>query len=240
MNDKRNWLVIAGGPGISSNYLYGLKNCFDGDNLIFFDQIGTYDCPSIFESLEQMIDQIHTVVMESGLSSFGVITHSFGNFLLMEYIKKYGSDNINSVIMIGPCPLLYQEWKDSLEQLFDSMPKKLIDDYVEMKKTTDDGADLFRLIYPYYTNGNNSLDIDVKFNADLCDKISSTVMRFDHSEIMQSLTCPLFIIAGQYDLFIKSSSFQGCKVFNIPNTGHYPHLEDSENFKIVVREVIGD
>jgi hypothetical protein len=48
--------VISGGPGISSNYLYGLKDCFNRDNLIFFDQI-------------------HVVVIESGLSSFEVIAH---------------------------------------------------------------------------------------------------------------------------------------------------------------------
>lgn len=240
MKNNRDWLVIAGGPGISSSYLYSLDDVFEEDNLIFYDQIGTYDCPLIFQSIDQMVDQIRTVMMEHKRNSIGIITHSFGNYLLMEYIKKYGSEDIEAVIMISPCPLLYREWKDSLDQLNISIPNEIIDDYVKMKETSIDGKDLFRLIYPYYTNFNSALDIEVKFNADLCDRISSSVVEFDHSEVIKSLTCPLFLINGEYDLFNKSSNFPDCRVFSIPNIGHYPHLEDSDNFKIIVREIIGD
>ena len=240
MTKRRNWLVIAGGPGISSNYLYCLDDVFKPDNLIFYDQIGTHDCPLVFQSLDQMVNQLHSVVKENNLTSFGVITHSFGNYLLMEYIKKYGQRRINSIIMITPCPLLYNEWVDSIHMLTSYIPKKLMDDYAKMKKISIDGSDLFKLIYPYYTKDKRALDIDVKFNADLCEKISSSVEEFDHRQIHNSLKSRLFLITGEHDFFNKPNHFKNCRIFNMPNTGHYPHLENFESFKVIVTKIMSN
>ena len=240
MRDEKKWLVIAGGPGISVSYLQGIDNQSIRDDLIFYHQIGTPECHIDFMSLEQMINQIDSEINNTGLQSVGIITHSFGNYLFMRYVEKYGADNIRDVIMISPCPLLYSEWRKALRCIVQSIPPLIIEKYHRMKDDPGDGVALFQLIYPYYTAHCDQLKIDVMFNAQECERISGEVDPYDHRCLFKKFKCPVTMIAGDQDPFFKHDAERDSEVYLMPNVGHYPHLENKALFSRIFHEVVSE
>jgi pimeloyl-ACP methyl ester carboxylesterase len=112
-----DWLVIHGGHGLSKKYLeQGLKGVFPNYKLHYYDQFGSPE--SVIDhipSIEEMVQQVFTVAAEKKLENFGLITHSFGNYIAVRALQTK-NHNISGVIMISPMPFIFQHWQEALQK----------------------------------------------------------------------------------------------------------------------------
>ncbi|MFN3235385.1 MAG: alpha/beta fold hydrolase [Gammaproteobacteria bacterium] len=237
MLNNLNWIVISGGPGMSNSYLkYALRKLPTEWNLHFYDLYGSPESKIKSPTLDQMIGQVDEVVIELGLKNYGLITHSFGNYLAMRALEKNG-ENIDAILMLSPMPFEFRAWKASQSMLAGKVPQTVLDKISKAAAKKTSNKELFRLIYPYYTGRNiDSLPVDVMIDINACNLISDKVIEYDDRELVKSTTTPLVRVVGDKDIFYGDHDLLQDKTIVIPEVGHFPFFENPEVFYQAVRK----
>jgi pimeloyl-ACP methyl ester carboxylesterase len=232
-----DWLVIPGGPGLSSTYLKtGLAEAFAGCKVHFYDPLGApelsvEDVPTI----DNMVDQIFSVIKELNVPRCGFITHSFGNYLAMRALEKAQQD-ISGLIMISPMPFSSGNWRTSLQKIAEKVPASVFTDIQALSAAKDSGSKIFKAFFPYYAVQSVELP-DIPFDSQMCDKISAQVGEYDERELVTSLGIPVACIVGEVDPFLLEKELLENKIVTVPGVGHYPFLENPEEFSKAVTNV---
>lgn len=86
-------LILHGGPGVPSDYLYPLKNVIPYRSLVFYDQLGSGRSSPGPQSLnaysiEKSLDDLELLIKTLGLRRFHLYGQSFGGILAFEYLKR--------------------------------------------------------------------------------------------------------------------------------------------------------
>jgi pimeloyl-ACP methyl ester carboxylesterase len=85
-------LVLHGGPGVPSDYLFPLRNVVPYRPIVFYDQLGCGRSPGPDAkeaySIETSLDDLELVIKKSGLTRFHLYGQSFGGILALEYMKR--------------------------------------------------------------------------------------------------------------------------------------------------------
>lgn len=86
-------LVLHGGPGLPSEYLYPLvRHIPSSRSVLFYDQLGCGKSSQPSDrsaySISQSVDDLETFVDSMNLSRFHLLGHSYGGVLAYEYIKR--------------------------------------------------------------------------------------------------------------------------------------------------------
>lgn len=232
MLGELQWIVVPGGPGLSSSYLkYALEKIHFGCKLYFYDMYGSPESENNNPTLDEMVDQISHVASENKLGEYGLITHSFGNYLAIRAQQK--DKNIKAIIMLNPIPFNYQAWKSALTRIVEKVPESALKVIISLSESNDShaGAQLFRLIFPYYIGVKNiDLPIDVPFDIKACNFIADKVSEYNDEGIISSSEVPMVRIVGELDSFFNDKEFIPDQLIIIPGVGHYPFFEDPENF----------
>merc|ERR1740124_756642 len=120
-------LVLHGGPGVPSDYLYPLSEVIPYRSIIFFDQLGCGKSrvvdnssdekdpdPSIF-SINLSLDDLELLIKKIGLRRFHLYGQSFGGILAFEYLKRIAerkNDDVECLSVIlssSPCDVAQVE-----------------------------------------------------------------------------------------------------------------------------------
>jgi len=229
MLDKLNWIVVPGGPGLSNNYLkYGLEKAFSGCKLHFYHAFGAPESKNKNPSIDEMIGQIQSVADNAALDEYGLITHSFGNYLAM---KALDNSNIKAIIMLNPAPFEFHAWKSALNNIVQSVSEPILKEIAALSKKTESGIELFRMLFPYYIGRKNTvLPIDVLFDVKACNSISEKVTEYDDRAIVGLISIPLVRIVGEKDPFFSEQEILQNQTIVMSNVGHYPFFEDLDSF----------
>lgn len=231
MLEKINWIVIGGGPGLSNNYLqYALEKIIAKDKMHFFAVAGSPESAEKDPSIQRMVNQISEVAKENGLQEYGLITHSFGNYLAMRALEK-DQTPIQAVLMLNPIPFEFQAWQSALAELVRKVPEHVLDKIAALSLHPDQGAELFRIIYPYYIGmENDALPIEVPFDTNACNNISAKVKEYDDRNLITTTSIPLVRIMGDHDPFFYDHQILENRTIIMPKIGHYPFFENYERF----------
>jgi proline iminopeptidase len=93
-------LVLHGGPGVPSDYLYPLKSVVPYRSIVFYDQLGSGRSPGPDNinaySIEKSIDDLEYLIKKLSLRRFHLYGQSFGGILAFEYLKRIVERNIGS------------------------------------------------------------------------------------------------------------------------------------------------
>jgi proline iminopeptidase len=85
-------IILHGGPGIPSNYLYPVVDFLPSRSVIFFDQLGCgrSDAPMKrnMYSIEHAVNDLETLLQQLGIECFHLYGHSFGGIIAFEYLKR--------------------------------------------------------------------------------------------------------------------------------------------------------
>lgn len=85
-------IVIHGGPGLPSNYLYPMKDLVQNRSLVFYDQLGCgkSDEPKdlSYYSIDESVDDLVELLRVLNLPQFHLYGHSYGGILAFEYVKR--------------------------------------------------------------------------------------------------------------------------------------------------------
>lgn len=231
------WLVIPGGPGMSNIYLkHILPNVFKEFNLHFYDVYGSPESEKQDVSIEVMVEQIETQVSDFK-EGYGLITHSFGNYLALRVLEKQNSP-LKAIIMINPMPFNYHGWNKALENVVKKVPVQVLNKISNLSKQQNKGSEIFRLIYPYYVgNLAHVLPVDVPFDITACNKIASKVNDFNDINLVIKANLPIIRIVGKLDPFFIDKTILLEQTFILNKVGHYPFFEDYAQFANLVAKI---
>lgn len=98
-NPKMSLLLLHGGPGATHDYFEAFDSFlpYEGIEYIYYDQLGSgrSDKPSDTDlwTIDRFVDEVEQVRIALGLAkhNFGVLGHSWGGILAIEYALKYAA-----------------------------------------------------------------------------------------------------------------------------------------------------
>lgn len=226
---ESDWIVVSGGPGLSKTYLQeGFKGVFIDYRLHYYDQLGSPESGvNRVPTINELVGQVFSVAAEKKLGRFGLITHSFGNYIAMRALQV-PNHNISSVIMISPMPFLFQHWQAALQKIVASVPADILEKIQELSKDKSNGSEIFKIIFPYYTGKHESLALDIPFDIQMCNSIAAQVSDYDDRGWLSSCGIPLVCITGDLDPFYIEDSLEDSVLLS--GVGHYPFFESHLEF----------
>ena len=98
-------IVVHGGPGGDSNYLYVIQDLSRNHHVIFYDQRGTGLSPRVSKeslTLQSSLDDLHSIVSHyGGIRQVKLIGHSWGAMLVVGYLGKH-PDRVSHAVVVEP------------------------------------------------------------------------------------------------------------------------------------------
>ncbi len=98
-------IVVHGGPGGDSKYLYPTEGLSRNHRVIFYDQRGTGLSPRVNKeslTLESSLDDLHSIVSHyGGGGQVKLIGHSWGAMLVVAYLGKH-PDKVSHAVVVEP------------------------------------------------------------------------------------------------------------------------------------------
>jgi pimeloyl-ACP methyl ester carboxylesterase len=229
---KLDWIVVPGGPGLSSDYLrQGLSKLQPHYKLHFYEPYGSPNSSRLAQvTIADLINQILEVADQNKLEKFGLITHSFGSYLAMRLLQG-ACQKVTALIMLSPMPLVFKKWQNVLEGIGSQIPAALLSkmERPEPDKKDPQGIDLFNELMPYYTK-RPVQPLSVPFNISACNQIADQVCGYDNRELMASLQRPWKCLVEEQDPFFTRDDILMQHSIVIPEVGHYSFLEDETSF----------
>jgi len=145
--------------------------------------------------------------------------------------------SIKAIIMLNPAPFEFHAWKNALKSIVKNVSKSTLKEWEALSEHSDRGAELFRMIYPYYTGKKNAdLPIEVPLDIKACNTISAAVTDYDDRSLIQTTMIPLERIVGEKDPFFDDKEILLGQTIVIPSVGHYPFFEDPKCFSEAIRK----
>lgn len=226
-----NWIVIPGGPGLSASYLkIGLAEKFAAFKIHFYDPLGAPERTiDHVPTIDELVEEIFAVATEKSLERFGLITHSFGNYLAMRAIER-NSKRISNVIMISPTPFTAKNWKLALQNIEAKIPGDILEKIKQLSSDRHNGSKIFELLFPYYSANPNANIPHTPFDLEMCDQISAQVGEYDDTQLLLSCGIPWACIVGEQDPFYLEKDLLAEHAIVLPSVGHYPFFESQAEF----------
>jgi proline iminopeptidase len=98
-------VVVHGGPGGDSKYLYPIQDLSRNHHVVFYDQRGTGLSPRVNKeslTLESSLDDLHSIVSHYGAGGqVKLIGHSWGAMLVVGYLGKH-PDRVSHAVVVEP------------------------------------------------------------------------------------------------------------------------------------------
>ena len=98
-------VVVHGGPGGDSKYLYSIQGLAKNNHVVFYDQRGTGLSPRVNKealTLESSLDDLHAVVSHyGGQGQVKLIGHSWGAMLVVGYLGRH-PERVSHAVVVEP------------------------------------------------------------------------------------------------------------------------------------------
>jgi pimeloyl-ACP methyl ester carboxylesterase len=238
MFNELNWIIIPGGPGLSADYLrIGFNNTFIGYNLHYYEPLASpANKTDHIPKIDELVAQIFTVADSYNLPQFGLITHSFGSYLALQALEKNKS-RITSLIMVSPMPMLYKNWRQTMDAIIKKIPPAILMKILMLSKIGGNGSKIFELLFPYYVTKSVPNLPNIPFDMKACEKIASQVTEYDYREFLKNLDLPWYCIIGENDPFYLEKELLTPNSIILKNVGHYPFFEDQAAFASAIKQI---
>jgi proline iminopeptidase len=266
IGDGEPFVVLHGGPGMWHDELFPFFDDLASDHLVvFYDQRGNGKSsmremtPDDF-TVDWLVSDLEELRRMWGFDRINVVGHSWGGLLAMYYATEY-PDRVTRLILIDAAPVnsdllvaSYQalidrftkdEW-NHLEALYESGPYLAGDPGTHNEAMRlSEGATFhiadarekyFDLVAFDAATAANMVAISgparaMKLNVTVQDKL-------------KNINCPTLIINGREDFIVADAPelvhrlVSNSKLVVIPDSGHYPFIEQPDAFSKALRRFI--
>lgn len=259
--------VLHGGPGGSHRYFLPYMEALSDDyQLFFYDQRGTglsdghLDLAAI--SIDQFVEDLEALRVAFGLEKISLMGHSWGAIVALAYALKYQA-HLDHLILVDPRPVSSTFLIEFSETLQQRIQRLSADAQHELTTTcTYPSAELS----PKAIDECNQIDAQLRFydpaKAATVDwameentvKNSVTVralitssfnrMQHDMDTQLPTVRVPTLIIHGDFDPIPLGSSeylhqhIPGSQIVLIAQSGHFPFIEQPEQFVATLRSFL--
>jgi len=259
---KGTIILLHGGPGVP-DYLEDVAFALNsGYRVISFDQRGVGRSAAFHDSysIDDYINDIYTIIHSLNFSEIHFFGHSWGALLAQLYAYKY-PDNIKSMFLCNPCPGVGRQWLLMEKEFMDFMRSKMsANEWVKLKynyyiaRRDWENADraVLKIILLVWKIYYKNLDLLMKrnkewlhgINAKVLFKTRKTIMKMAHLSLNEAPSInsiPILILYGSNDIYqstkwITRARYPFAQYVELENSGHFPWLQDIENFNLILSQ----
>lgn len=244
-------LIVHGGPGYPSDYLWNLEALSDKHQVIFFDQIGcgrsSHTRDPKFCTIEYFVEELEAVIEKLNLKNIDLFGHSWGAMLVVEYLLTKPRD-IKKVILASPC-LSMNRWKKTTARYLAELPNNyglLIREYEEYGKGLVQEYKIARTLYHETHECRMQPKPDLikaanhGFNREVYLRmwgpneytVSGNLAEYDRTARLKELTLPTLFTCGRFDgaspedVGHYKAQIAGSRLRIFEKSSHFPHWEE--------------
>jgi len=193
-------------------------------------------------------DDIAAVIKAKKLLKPTIIGWSFGGFIVMDYVRHYGTANIAGISLVSSLGGLIQS-KDALPNFSSLKWQKLINNG-KKGRSSDLEKNIESAYFFAHLESKNSLsEKDKQFQFAMGMQVPAYFKNLlinrnlDNSDIIQELTLPLLIITGSNDIIVPKEGTELlvkllpiCSSSIYENSDHMPFFDETERFNKEIAE----
>lgn len=253
-------LVLHGGPGLNHRYFLPHLNSLEKKfAVVYYDQraCGRSDTPSVDSiSMKFLVDDIEAIRKELKIEKLNILAHSWGAVLATQYGLLYPA-HIKRLILSNPSPLS-REYDTQVAALLkqktskqDSIGRAAIisQGNLDVKKMEELFLLSFRLS-AYNRSTISKLKLDLPPNFGEANGALFTALSKDQSlganlyEKLNQFHFPVLIVHGMSDLLPMAAvdrlkkSIPHAKVEIFQYSGHFPFVEETEKYNVLVESFL--
>lgn len=251
-------IILHGGPGCPSDYLFELADLSRDFNVVFYDQLGcgrsSHDVPAEVLNVKQFSKDLQQLIEHLNLDRFVLLGQSFGGFLALHH-QKNQTAKAEKLILASPL-VCTNDWQQDaqlligqLDQIYQDGLAQPIDSEAYKQAEAHFYQRYFCKLEPWPDLLNATMDnlsTDVYETMWGPNEFTSTgnLRNADCTGVLTDLSCPILFICGSQDE-ARPSTLQ--KYANLCKHGylevlidgtHCVHLEQPYEFMNKVSEFI--
>jgi proline iminopeptidase len=239
-------VVVHGGAGLDHSYLvHWLSPLENSRQLVFYDQRGCGRDRTSVEDITalKLVDQFIELArrLQNG-HKVGVLTHSWGAYILYEALRRAEDLDLREIVMCSPVGLTRERFDQSGERLVSRIPENVLSE-IEGSEKANDGVGVMRAALPYYVaNPNSTPPISFGFyDPAVFARVVETLNTYDCRDIADRLPASTVLIYGEADIELPSATEEihgRASVAMIDKAGHFPFAEQPQAFLGVVESFL--
>jgi proline iminopeptidase len=261
--EKTPLLVLHGGPGVPSDYLFPLAALGDERPVIFFDQLGCgrSDRPpdSTLWTVDHYVKEVGEVRRALGLDQVDIYGHSWGAALAIDYMLT-GPKGVKGLILAGPL-VSARRWAEDADSLLATLPDSLQQAVKRNEAAgTFEAPDYQAAVQVYYSRylvrtqpwpaevDSSFAGIGIPVYMSMCGPseftLTGSLKDYDRTGDLGRLELPVLFITGQYDEVRPASAryFQslvpGAKLVIVPGAAHLAMQDAPQAYVKALREFL--
>lgn len=262
--DKTPLMLVHGGPGSTSYYLYPLAALADERPVIFYDQLGCgrsarTDDTTLW-TVERFVNELTTVRQALGLKKVHLFGHSWGSILTVEYLLSK-PQGIESAILAGPA-LSLPRWQRDADSLRATLPDSVQAVLAKHEQAgTLDAPEYKGATMEYYLRflllKNNPWSSDVDSTLAHSNEsvyatmwgpnefnVTGSLKNYDRTDRLHELSLPVLFTCGRYDEATPAAAayYQSltpnAKLVVMENSAHLTMQDEPERYVQALREFL--
>lgn len=181
-------------------------------------------------------DDIHAVLKSKDLKSPLVVVWSYGGFIVSDYVREYGDDNLAGIVFVGAAAQIGTEdskghYGSGMKVLFGMLdPRQEINipataEFIRTAVAGSISPEEFQTVFAY----------NMAVSPEIRSAMLSRVV--DSNDALSRIKVPVLIVQGEKDTIARVSAAEHiaskighAKKSFYPNAAHCPFIEDSERF----------
>lgn len=255
-------IVIHGGPGLNHSYFKPhLDPLAEKIKVVYYDQraCGESSLPSTDSlSLSFFVDDIEGIRKSLGVEKVNILAHSWGAILAVNYGLKYPK-HVKKMILSNPVALNMEYQAESMKLLKakstkqDSIDRAALIESPGFKNhevaTSEALTKSFFLPSFYDRSKISALDLEFPSNYHeatgmLYKGLGKDLQSYDFYEEIKAFSFPVLVVVGSADnipiaaLERIAENVQHSKLIVFEKSGHFPFIEEPENFNQTILDFL--
>lgn len=249
-------IVVHGGPGASHFYLENLERHAVDRPVLLYDQLGCghSDRPAdtAYFTTEYFVEELEAIRKHFNFNEFHLMGQSWGAFLALSYLGRYGDDGLKSLTLSGPL-ISSDLWLNDQQFWIDQLPFEVKDTIRKYEASGDfASAAYLEAMDFFYRRHLCRLDPWPPALLATFDNMGAEVYRYmwgpseftltgtlkgaDVSPVLKNITKPCLITCGEFDearpetMEIFSAMMLNSRLIVYPNASHAHHLEAESDY----------
>ncbi len=255
-------IVLHGGPGLDHTYfLPQMQELASNYRLIFYDQRACGRSSISVQpetiSMDGFVEDLEALRQQMGLDQINLMGHSWGGLLAMHYSIKY-PQHLKSLILCNSVGATTEgrEQEAAILQSRRTKTDSVEQGYVlesEAYKSGQIGAyqDIFRILFrPQFYDRKKTRELTLTFQetfretSRMMHLLGPDLREYDLGAQLEQVEVPTLLVYGDYDPWSTLAApdilghLPNAKLETIKNCGHFPYIEEPEQFFKIVRNFL--
>lgn len=246
-------VMLHGGPGSPSDYLWPLNVLAVDRPVVFYDQLGCGQSergqPSDYQ-LDRFVEELGSILDHLNYDQCILFGHSWGSMLAVETALRW-SDRFKAIILASPCLSMERTRKD-MNQLRSELPERIQKVLLDLEESQQTESPIYQIAaLPFYQRHicrlnpwPETMEASPDWGLDVYRSMwgpaeflpQGSLSDFEREQDLKLLEMPILFTCGRHDEITPEATTSYYEASNngqlhiFENSAHVAHLEEPDAF----------